>query len=343
LKIAGLKIAIIVMVAVIFFVPETRAQDIHFTQIQATPLLINPAATGISDNDFRIVNNFRNQWRTVEEPYNTYSISGDARLFTGRQAWGMGAYMIHDMSMGNRLVRDKFFLSFSVTKFYRNHQFVIGFQPGISSCRFDQSRITFNSQFSNADGTFSTSLPSYENLLSDKLAYFDCNAGFLWRARIKNYRMAAGFSVSHLNRPVESFTQDEEDAHLPLRYNIHGNVSIPLTERIDVVPMILYSQTGSSRECVAGSLGGYAFNNAEMPVKNVYALALLRINPFENMDALMLGVGAQILKFELCISYDFNISILHEATNFYGAFEISLIYRSYHSRTNENIRPCYML
>jgi hypothetical protein len=180
-------------------------------------------------------------------------------------------------------------------------------------------------------------------LLNDKLSYFDLNAGFLWRARIKNYQLASGIAVCHLNRPVESFTKDEKDDHLPLRYNIQGNIVIPLTQRLDAVPMILYSQTSNSREFVGGSMLGYSFPDPALAVKNLYALAMLRINTFSNFDALMFGAGLRILKFDLCISYDLNISSLRKATNFNGAFEISLIYRNINARSKEPVMPCYML
>ena len=165
----------------------------------------------------------------------------------------------------------------------------------------------------------------------------------LWRAQIKNYQLASGISVSHLNRPVESFTKDEEDDPLPLRYNWQGNMVIPLTRRVDAVPMILYSQTSNARELVGGSLFGYSFTDPALAVKSLYALGLLRINTFTNLDALMLGAGLRILKFDLCISYDMNLSALHKATNFNGAFEISLIYRNINARSKEPVKPCYML
>jgi type IX secretion system PorP/SprF family membrane protein len=343
LKIAGLKIAIIVVAAVFFLLPEAGAQDIHFTQVQATPLLINPASTGISDYDFRLVCNYRNQWRTLEKPYNTYSISADTRLFIGKQAIGMGAFLVHDLSMGDRLITDKFYFSISYSRFFRNHQVIIGAQPGLTFRNINLDDITFNSQFNSTDGRFSSSLPSYENLLSDRLSYFDCNAGLLWRTRIKDYQLAAGFSVDHLNRPVESFMKGPEDEHLPLRYNLHGNILIPLTERMDMIPLILYNQTSGAHELVAGSILGYSFADVVRTVTSAYTLALLRINPVANFDALMLGAGIQVFKFDLCVSYDLNISGLHKATNFYGAFEISLIYRNIHTRSGEAVKPCYML
>jgi type IX secretion system PorP/SprF family membrane protein len=343
LKIAGLKIAIIVITVTFFLRPEAMAQDLHFTQIQATPLLLNPANTGISDYDFRLVNNYRNQWRKIEAPYNTYSISADKRLFVRRQALGLGACLVHDLSSGNHFVADKFYFSMSYSKFFRNHQLTLGVQPGMVFRNFNRSDITFGSQFSNTDGSFNPALPSNEYLLADKLSYFDCNAGLLWRARIKEYQLAAGIAVYHLNRPVESFMKNADNGHLPFRYNLHGNILIPLAERVDIVPMVLYSQTSGAHEFVGGSLLGYSFAEATRPIKNIYTLAFLRINPVRNMDAIMVGGGIRILKFDLFLSYDINISTLRDATNFYGAFEISLIYRSLHARSNDTIEPCYML
>jgi type IX secretion system PorP/SprF family membrane protein len=343
LKLAGLKVAIIVIGSGFFLMGETRAQDIHYTQIQATPLLLNPAATGISDYDFRLANNYRNQWRSIEKPYVTYSLSADKRLFIGKQPLGIGACLVHDQSMGNQLVADKIYGCLSFSRFLRNHQFVLGIQPGIIVRHFDQHKTTFNSQFSSVDEKFNAYLPSNENLLEDKLSYFDLNAGFLWRAYIRNYQLTSGISVCHLNRPVESFTKDVDDEPLPMRYNLQGNILIPLARRVDAVPMILYSQTLNAREFVGGSLFGYSFADPAMAVKNLYALALLRINTLANIDALMLGAGLRILKFDLCISYDMNISALHKATNFKGAFEISLIYRNINARSKEPVTPCYML
>ena len=343
MKITGLKIVIIVIAATFFLLPEARAQDIHFTQIQATPLLLNPANTGISDYDFRLVNNYRNQWRNIEAPYNTYSLSADKRLFVGRQTMGLGASFVHDLSSGHHFIADKFYVSMSYSHFYRNHQFTLGIQPGLVFRHFNRQDITFNSQFNSIDGTFSSSLPSNEYLLTDQLSYFDCNAGLLWRARIKKYQLAAGLAMYHLNRPVESFMKDADNEHLPIRYNLHGNILIPLTERVDLIPMALYSQTSGSREFVGGSLLGYSFENATLPVKRLYALALMRINPVRNMDALMIGGGIRILRFDLFISYDINVSKLRDATNFYGAFEISLIYRTLHTQSKETTEPCYML
>ena len=53
-------------------------QDIHFTQYYATPLVFNPAATGLFDENLRLSNNYRTQWSAVGVPYQTISVSVDA-------------------------------------------------------------------------------------------------------------------------------------------------------------------------------------------------------------------------------------------------------------------------
>ncbi|MBN1415706.1 MAG: PorP/SprF family type IX secretion system membrane protein [Bacteroidales bacterium] len=343
MKTAGLNIIIIVIAGTFFLFADSWAQDVHFTQVQATPLLLNPANTGTSGCALRLINNFRSQWNEIAESYKTYSIAVDKSLVLWRQPVGVGAILIHDLSSGNHLIADKFFFSLSLSRFFRNHQISLGIQPGIVLRYFDQQNLSFDSQFDNDAGIFDRSLPSRENLLADRLSYIDGNAGLLWRSQIKKYQVTAGFAVSHLTRPVESFMKNADDGHLPLKYNLNASIIIPLTDQVDLIPMGLYSGTSGAREFIGGGLVGYAFTRTTIPVRSIYTLILLRINPFRNMDALMVGGGLRILGFDICLSYDINISALHKASNYYGAFEISLIYRNCRIRSKETAEPCYML
>jgi len=42
-----------------------KAQDIHFSQFYAAPLLTNPASTGMSGEGLRVANVYRNQWAMI--------------------------------------------------------------------------------------------------------------------------------------------------------------------------------------------------------------------------------------------------------------------------------------
>jgi hypothetical protein len=106
---------------------------------------------------------------------------------------------------------------------------------------------------------------------------------------------------------------------------------------------MLYSYTPGTNEFMAGTIGGYSINSFNIPVKKIYALTMIRLNPMRDVDAVIFGGGAKFLKFNLGISYDFNISPLRTVTNFNGGFEISLIYTgSRRAQENPNI-PCYII
>ena len=80
LKFKCLNLIIIVFVASFFIKNTIYGQDIHFSQFLTTPILTNPANTGISDDNLRIANNYRNQWAKINVPFNTLYISLDKKL-----------------------------------------------------------------------------------------------------------------------------------------------------------------------------------------------------------------------------------------------------------------------
>ena len=60
------------------------AQDIHFTQFDAAPLVINPAFTGMFDGQVRATAIYRNQWASVTVPYVTYGAAVDLPIYTDK-------------------------------------------------------------------------------------------------------------------------------------------------------------------------------------------------------------------------------------------------------------------
>jgi type IX secretion system PorP/SprF family membrane protein len=339
MKFKWLNIIIFVIAASFFFKNSILAQDVHFSQYFTTPLLVNPANTGVSGDDMRISNNYRNQWAKIDAPFNTFYFSLEKKLQVYHRQFGIGGSIIHDQSSSFNLTAEKFQLSLSYTRFYNNQQFVFGIQPGIVFKYYNSNGITFGSQFDPITGKFDPSLPSQENLLNDHMVYFDFNAGVLWQTLIKSMKPMAGFSIGHINRPTESFSASGSGSPLALKYTFHAQVEIPLNSRFDVTPCFLFGYTPGAREFVAGGIGGYSVNNFFIPVKKVYAINMYRINPVTNIDAIILGGGVKILSIDIGITYDINVSSLHNATNFQGAFEVSLVY-SGGFKPKPTIEPC---
>jgi len=62
------------------------AQDVHFSQSNMTPLLVNPALTGVYGGTHRAFLNYKNQWRGAGiqgAAFNTGVFSYDAALLKG--------------------------------------------------------------------------------------------------------------------------------------------------------------------------------------------------------------------------------------------------------------------
>jgi type IX secretion system PorP/SprF family membrane protein len=346
----GLNVIIIVLVSLFFLRISIHAQDIHFSQILSTPVFTNPASTGMSNDQLRFATDYRNQWASLGIPFNTFYTSLDKQLSIKNQLFGIGIAFIHDQASGYSLSAEKTLLSFSYSIYHNNHQFAIGIQPGLVYKYFSKNGLTFGSQFdpqydpqTNPYGqVFNPNYPSNENHLNDYMNYFDLNIGVLWRANIKGVLPLAGFSISHIIRPMETFMNDSSGYRLPLKYTFHGKLTIPIDQKYDITPCYLFNYTSGAREFIAGGIGGYNPGSFFIPVKKIYVTNLYRINPDRNIDAIIIGGGFQFLKFDLGISYDINVSSLSKATNFRGAFEISLIYTGGERKNANLVEPCFI-
>jgi type IX secretion system PorP/SprF family membrane protein len=329
---------------VLFFLnTAVQAQDYHFSQFYAAPLMTNPANTGMSAGDIRIANIYRNQWARIGAPYETFSTSLDTRLIISNQSFGIGGVILHDQSSSFNLSANEFLLSLSYSKEINNQQFTFGLQYGFVSRSYNLEGMTFGSQFDPLSQVFNQAIPNLESGLNNRLHYFDLNAGIFWRTRIHYIIPSAGISVSHLNMPVEKFSTSSSGTRLPIKLSFNGEVTLPLNSNISLTPCVLYSYTPGAHEFLLGSLGDYSLEKLNGPVKKVYAVTMLRINPPRDIDAFILGGGVEFLKFNLGITYDFNISPLRTAANFNGAFEISLIYMGRRSPRKNVNQPCYII
>jgi type IX secretion system PorP/SprF family membrane protein len=320
-----------------------KAQDIHFSQFHTSPIITNPANTGMSDENTRVAINYRNQWAKIGTPFETFGASIDKKIIVLNQCFGIGGVVLHDKSSAYDLSANEVMLSFSFSKVINNQQITIGLQPGIVSKAFNSGDLTFGAQFDDLNQYFDNTLPNLESGLNEKVSYFDMNVGISWRTMYKNLTPAAGLSINHVNMPEVRFTTATTGKHLPWKIAFNAGIKVPFTPGTNLTPMVLYNYTPGANEFIIGSSGDYDLKVPASPVKILSALAMLRVNPVRNFDALILGCGVGFLKFDLGVSYDFNISPLRSATNFNGAFEISVIYKN--GRHGQEIanEPCYII
>lgn len=319
------------------------AQDLHFSQLHVVPLHTNPANTGTSEADFRFMNLYRNQWRKIDVPFNTLQFTADKKIKMFGRQFGLGGLVLYDESSSLYLNALNLYISLSHAFYYRKNRFTVALQPGFVNKQFDNRRITFASQFNEGSEEFDPSFPSNEDFLNNKLSYFDLNAGVLWQSRIKTWKPALGFAINHINRPVESFYSGNDSSRVALKYTFHGQMYIPIKSKFSFEPQFIYTTSNGATDFVFGAMSAFYPLKDNIAVRKLYAISNFRVNPVQTVDALIIGVGMQYMNFDVCISYDFNVSSLREATRYSGGFEISLVYIYQPGLNKSDLAPCFML
>ncbi|MCD6064717.1 MAG: hypothetical protein K0R82_2628, partial [Flavipsychrobacter sp.] len=89
--------------AAMLLTTTAMAQDPHYTQYFASPLTLNPALTGLTQCDYRLAANYRNQWASVStNPYITGTASFDMATMKDKlnngDAVGFGGLFLFDRS-----------------------------------------------------------------------------------------------------------------------------------------------------------------------------------------------------------------------------------------------------
>lgn len=288
--------------------------DPHFSQYYAHPLWLNPALTGVTDGDYRVSINAKQQWGTVSNAFLTGGASFDMAPVKNL---AFGAMVLNQNAGGisynhlNVLVSAAYRIHFGQTG---QNMINFGVQAGILNKSFDASKITLGSQFNPVTGYdpnfgISESFASSNTLVPDVnfgVMYFDGNSDQL-------INVFAGAMAAHLTRPVDKFLGT--DVRMPIRYAGHGGARIKVTDMLDITPNALYMRQGNARET---SVGAYA-----KVMLNTEADLMFGTN-YRVDDAAIAFFGLNIKNMVFGVSYDFNTSNLNKATRSQGGLELSV-------------------
>ncbi len=306
------------------FSTSIMAQDIHYSQFNATIQNLSPAQTGLFDGDWRLNGNFRSQWAAIPVPYKTFSIAGDTRLKTKMQndVPAAGIQINADQAGDSKFTTLQVVLSGAYIKKLNKdstHFLSVAFQPGFTTRSFNVNALSFDAQY-NGD-VYDKSLPNQENFPKTRMTYLEIGGGlaYLWR-KSNRQLINIGFSALHLNTPKQSFFNDKE-VKLDVKTNISGMAEFPIAEKLDLLPTFLYQQQGKFTECVLGGFGKYYLKPIDGLPTAVSLGAFYRLK-----DAFIVVANMNYKNYTVGVSYDVNTSKLVAATNQRGGFELSVIY-----------------
>lgn len=335
-KMKSIKTLIITASIVFFNYFCIIAQDLHFSQIQESPLFISPAYTGFFNGYYRAIANYRTQWSAMGNPFKTIALQIDGGFFKNkkRNAFLGGGLSIYNDAAGaaNFSVLSVGLNVSGIVKLSKQSAFSIGMYGGPVTNNANYPKLIFSQQF---DGEkFDETLPSGEYYSFRKFTYTDVGAGMAYEFATKKIReerdyvtsVRVGIGAYHINAPKQSFTT-ASDYRLPARFAFHATGLFDISgTAISIMPNILYQIQKPATEFLLGTHLLYRFKNGtkitgeKKEIKTGFGIY------YRNKDAFIAQLLFDMGAFAINIAYDYNISNYKIATKGMGGYEISIRY-----------------
>lgn len=304
-----------------------KAQDAQLSQYDAAPVLLNPALTGMyEDNDLRVGSNLRDQWGRLGENFVTVAFAVDASF---DRRFGVGAYFEnYNMAGVMNTFQSGITGAYNVSGSRAKHTLSVGVVLGLEYKKVNDDKLTWDVQYDR--NHFNTDLPSGEFFRRAGRLMPDLGIGVAYRSvdvnRIVN--PFGNFALFHVTMPDESIFR-EERSRMPIRYSVNGGAYVEVGSGIYVIPQALYQRQGADQQVQAGVMGRVDLMN------NVYSI--LAGGSYRLNDAIIAQVGLKHGKNMYRFSYDLNVSPLKRYTHMNGAFEFSVVYYGTFSGRNKRM------
>lgn len=310
-------------------------QDIHFVQTSATPILLNPAATGVFPGWERVSVAHRQQWFTLGSPYMTTQISADLNLFKQIQNkqkahMGLGVNFFNDIAGDGKMgINQGSLLLSGIVNITEDQTISAGLEIGAAQQSINMNNLTWGSQF-NGDG-FDKDIIAAEGNSAASLVYADIGAGIYYNlqnvtstlSRKEVQRLYAGVSYYHINAPKREFYNGSIDQLARKFVGLAGaEIDIPNSKFV-FAPSFAAIFQGPNR-MLLGTLAAKFRVKDGTKYTGIYNNTYLNFGlNYRNADAIAPMVGMEINNYRFGIAYEFNISPLQASTNSQGSFEIS--------------------
>lgn len=321
------------------------SQDILFSQPNEAPIILNPANAGIP-YDLRVNLNYREQWKSITEPYRTIAASVDGKVLsqgkTGSSI-GAGLTLFNDKAGIGKLTTNQAMLNVSgKIMLGPNQTLSAGLSGGIIQRRIGGSELTWGNQYNGL--IYDSNLPTGEVMNGEQFLNADFGAGVQWSfgrgastlSSNDMFGAQIGGAVNHVNSPATGFYELADKR--ALHYTVHGTIAIGLKNtNLQISPQFLYKRQGPSQLIYFGSMFRYGLQSASKYTGNLQSKTISVGGFIRGSDAFVAIIQAEIGQFGAGISYDFNFSGLRNVSTGRGGFEISLKYYPLSSRKDNSL------
>lgn len=315
---------------------EVFSQDVHFAQLNETPLLLNPALTGVYDGFYRGIINYRNQWPSMGKPYSTFMASFDAPLAKKYKGgyFGLGAYLYSDKAGDSKFGTTQANLSVSTILPTNNSggRVSFGLLAGFVQKSLSLDGIQWPNQYNGYN--YDAGITPNESLGKHSFSYVDVGAGMNYETVKRTStidgsntnRFVIGGSFSHATFPLQKFSPGSTErlywkatAHTTIRRDIPGT-------KVGIVPSAIFMLQGPAYEVNLGMLVRYKINEGTKFTGFYTESAFSAGLHYRFKDAISPQVYFEFSDYAFGLSYDFNVSSYGEVKKSAGGLEISIKY-----------------
>lgn len=326
----NMKVSLIFILS-LFSAQIVRSQDIHFSQFNETNLLLNPGSAGVG-HDVNVVLNYRNQWQSMGQGYNTLAASGDMKLLKSKKTnLGLGLSFFNDKAGDSKMGTTLGNLSLAgIIHLNKISVLSTGLMLGFSQRTVDANNLKFGSQY---DGeSYNPNLSSGEMNIGRSNTTFDVGAGIVYSYGSESNnsfmndirKVKIGFAIFHPNSPnVSYYTGNSTKSDMKMVFHGNGSFGVP-NSNIVIQPSYMFLMQGKLKELTFGSSFQFQLQESSRVTGFKKSSALSFGAYYRFKDALIGLVKYEFSNYSVGLSYDVNISKLSVASKARGGFEVSL-------------------
>ena len=309
-------------------------QDVHFSQLNQSPMQINPANTGFFDGYARGIINYRTQWTAANAPFQTVAAGFDANAGIKRTRGafiGVGGYVYQDKAgVGNWSTLKTDLMANVVLNTSKTAKLALAIGAGLGSSSNNVGKVTWGNQY---DGTqFDSNIPSGETFASKKFTYFDICSGINYEISKKEtqfshdnlFSMRFGIAGYHLNQPKVLFSGLSHEV-IYRRYVANASARIDIkNSAVSILPSAVFQMQDKFMQTNMGVFIRYRFKDETKTTGLKNETALLMGVFYRYNDAIIPQFMLEYKSLMFGFSFDETVSNWKRANRGLGAFEISI-------------------
>jgi type IX secretion system PorP/SprF family membrane protein len=314
-----------------------RSQDIHFSQVNETPLFLSPANTGFYNGYVRAILNYRNQWAAMNNAFQTGAFSLDGGLFKSKKRpafMGIGLTIYNDQAGVARIRKTTALLNISgLVKMGKHSAMSVGLAGGTAASNGNYDKLTYASQFNG--NAIDPGINSGEAIYR-QYTTVDVAAGIAYEfgkyKHDQDHDDASTFKIAfgayHLNRPTQEYGPGSK-YKTPVRYAASFTSLFDLEDtKFSLTPTLIFQAQGTYQELFMGTYVKYRMSTGTKvtgeKTQNAIGLGLF----YRRKDALVPKLIFDLGDYSIGLAYDVNVSGYRTASRGMGGFEISLRYNN---------------